>query len=153
MMPSKAFLLLLACVLCLAVEACGGESSGGKSSSLPRDAHVAKFRLGHAIGSDGVVVGEGKPLAKGDKVYVSFAIVDAQPNSQARVTWVTKTGGAKMAEESKPLPGGAGVVSFAADTTSWEPGDYVVETWVVEPGARGGRRLGTSDFPLGPARK
>jgi len=147
MLTSRAF-LLLACVLCLAVGACGGEQSGGKSSSLPRDAHVAKFRLGHGIGSDGQVVGEGKPIAKGDKLYVSFAIVDAEPNSQTRVTWVTKTGGAKMAEESKPLPKeGDGVLNFTVDTASWDPGTYRIETWVVEPG-KPSRRLGSMDFSV-----
>ena len=155
----KSLVLPLACALSLGVVGCGGESpggsksaSGGKPSGGPADAHVAKFRIGHAFGQDGEVVDEGRTFSKGTKVYVSFAIEDAQPKAQARVFWVTKPTGTKLAEETKPLPDGAGVVSFATDTASWEPGTYMVETWVLESGVNGVRKLGAADFSIADSR-
>ena len=95
----------------------------------------------------GEVVSEGRAFAKGDKVCVSFAILDAPRDAQARVDWIAKPGG-KRAEETKPLPGGGGIVSFTAETKDWETGTYTVETWIVESGPRGTRRLGNADFSL-----
>ena len=100
--------LSLACVLVVAAAACGGKESGGRKSGAgdsgardsgrPVEAHVGKFRLGHAIGKDGEAASEGRSFAKGDKVYVSFTIVDAPRDAQARVDWIAKPGG-KRAED------------------------------------------------------
>jgi hypothetical protein len=125
----------------------GGKESIGKSSNGPAEAHVAKFKLGHNIGEDGETVSEGRTFAKGERVYVSFAVLDAQRGAQARVDWIAKPGG-KRAEEAKALPGGDGVVSFKADTKNWDTGTYTVETWVIESGPHGIRRLGTADFSV-----
>jgi hypothetical protein len=142
------FLVLpLACLLSVAAAACGGKESGGRAASGSGEARVGKFKLGHDLGKDGEAGREGRSFAKGDKVYVSFAILDAQRGAQARVLWVTKPG-VKVAEETKPLPGSDGVVNFTADTKNWESGTYMVETWVVESGANGVRRLGTADFTV-----
>ena len=152
--------LSLACVLAVAATACAGKESGGKEpgsresggkeSGRSADARVGKFKLGHDMGKDGEAVSEGRTFAKGDKVYVSFAILDAPRDAQARVDWIAKPGG-KRAEETKPLPGGDGIVSFAADTKDWETGTYTVETWIVESRPPGTRRLGNADFSLGNA--
>lgn len=152
--------LALACVLAIAATACGGKESGGKKSAAkdsggkesasPGETRVGKFKLGHDIGKDGQAASEDRTFAKGDKVYVSFAILDAPRDAQARVDWIAKPGG-KRAEETKPLPGGDGVVSFMADTKNWESGTYTVETWLVETGPNGVRRLGTADFTVGNA--
>lgn len=158
MKPWKILVLPLACVLSIGIEACGDKSSadrssGGrspvaKSSRGPEDTHVEKFRIGHNVGPDGEVTGEGRTFAKGEKVHASFAIADAKSGAQARVVWVTKPGGAKMAEEEKPLTGRDGVVTFTADTKNWETGAYAVETWVVQSGDNGVRRLGMADFSV-----
>jgi hypothetical protein len=144
--------LSLVCVLAVAATACGGKESvgkesGGKSSGGSAEARVGKFKLGHGFDKNGEADREGRAFAKGDKVYVSFAILDAQRDAQARVLWVTKPG-VKVAEETKPLPGGDRVVSFTADTKNWESGTYMVEIWIVESGAHGIRRLGTADFTV-----
>jgi hypothetical protein len=149
----RSLVLPLACVLAVVAMACGGKESGGrpsggKESGGSAEARVGKFKLGHDIGKDGEAVSEGRTFAKGDKVYVSFAILDAPRGAQARVDWIAKPGG-KRAEEIKPLPGGDGVVSFTADTKDWEAGTYTVETWIVESGPHGTRRLGNADFSLG----
>ena len=143
------FLLLpLACVLSVAAAGCGGKApERGASTSGPKDTHVTKFKLGHDLDKDGEAVREGRSFSKGDKVCVSFAIVDAQHGAQARAVWVTKAG-AKMGEETKPLPSGDRVVGFTAETKNWEPGTYMVETWVVESGVRGVRSLGSADFSV-----
>jgi hypothetical protein len=143
----KSLVLPLACVLSVAAAACGGKSPEGASPGGQRNTRVTKFKLGHGIGKDGEATSEGRKFAKGDKVFISFAILDAQPDAKARVAWVAKPG-ANVAEETKPLPGGAGVVNFTADTRNWEAGTYVVEFWVVESGATGARRLGTADFSV-----
>jgi hypothetical protein len=139
--------LPLACVL-VAATACGGKESGGKESGGKQaggreaggkesgkspEARVGKFKMGHDIGKDGEAISEGRTFAKGDKVYVSFAILDAPRDAQARVDWIARPGG-KRAEETKPLRGGDGIVSFTADTKDWETGTYTVETWIVEYG-------------------
>jgi hypothetical protein len=156
-----AFLLLASCVLAVATTACGGKESGdkasgaksggresgGKGSGTSADTRVGKFRLGHDIGKGGEVASEGRTFAKGDKVCVSFAILGAPRDAQARVDWIARPGG-KRAEETKPLPGGDGIVSFTADTKDWETGTYTVETWIVESGPHGTRRLGNADFSL-----
>jgi hypothetical protein len=153
----KTFVLPLACVLAVATAACGGKKEGGspgaQASSGGSNTRVAKFKLGHDVGKDGEAVREGRTFTKEEKVHVSFAIMDAQRDAQARVLWVTKPG-VKVAEETKPLPKGDGVVSFSADPKNWEPGTYMVETWVVESGDHGVRRLGTADFTVaGPPSK
>lgn len=149
--------LPLTFVLAVAAAACGGKESGGRASGgkepaardsgRPVEARIGKFKLGHDIGKDGEAASEGRSFVKGDKVYVSFTILDAPRDAQARVDWVAKPGG-KRAEEAKPLPGGDGIVSFTADTKDWETGAYTVETWIVESGPRGTRRLGNADFSL-----
>ncbi len=140
---------LLIGFLSAASVACGGKEpgAGGKPSGGAKDAHVTKFKLGRSLGADGEAGSEMRAFMKGDKVYASFAIVDAQDGAQAKTIWVTQPAGAKIREESKPLPKGAGVVAFTADTASWEPGTYRVETWVVEPG-KAPRRLGSADFSV-----
>ncbi len=143
-------LALVIGLLAAASIACGGKESGGRPSGGPKDAHVTKFKLGRSLGTDGEAGSEMRSFTKGEKVYVSFAIVDAQDGAQAKAVWVTQPGGAKVSDESKPLPRGAGVVNFAADTASWEPGTYRVETWVVEPG-KPPRRLGSADFSVASA--
>ncbi len=144
----KSVVLPSTCALLLVVIACGRESSGGRGSSGgPPNTHVTKFKLGRSLAAGGEAGSEMRTFTKGEKVYVSFAIVDAQDDSQAKVIWVTRPGGAKVAEESKPLPRGAGIVNFTADTASWEPGTYRVETWVVEPG-KAPRNLGSADFSV-----
>jgi hypothetical protein len=136
-------------LLCAASTACGGKESagGGRTSSGSKDAHVTKFKLGRSLGTDGEAGNEIRSFTKGDKVYASFAIVDAQDDSQAKAVWVTQPGGTKVSEESKPLARGTGLVNFTAETASWEPGTYRVETWVVEPG-KPPRRLGSADFSV-----
>jgi len=52
----------------------------------------------------------------------------------------------------KPLTGRGGGGSFSADTTSWEPGTSRVETWVVESGVNGVRKLGSADFSVADSR-
>jgi hypothetical protein len=143
----KFLALPLVCLLFMASAACDNKESGGKSSSGPGEERIGKFKLGRGFDKDGEAVTEGRAFAKGDKVYVSFAILDAQRDAQARILWVTKPG-VKVAEETKPLPRGDRVVSFTADTKTWEPGTYMVETWVVESGANGVRRLGSADFTV-----
>ena len=152
-MSRKGLLALVIGLLSAASFACGGKESGagGKPSSGAKDAHVTKFKLGRTLGTDGEAGSEIRTFTKGEKVYVSFAIVDAQDGSQAKAVWVTQPGGTKVSEESKPLQKG-GLVNFTADTASWEPGTYRVETWVVEPG-KPPRRLGSADFSVSTSAK
>ena len=140
----KPFVLPLVCILSAAAAACSNKEPGARTAGEER---VGKFKLGHGFDKDGEAAQEGRTFAKGDKVCVSFAILDPNRDAQARVLWVTKPG-VKVAEETKPLPGGEKVVNFTADTKAWEPGPYAVETWVVEPGPNGVRRLGSADFTV-----
>lgn len=162
-MRTKSLVLLLACILLGAVAACGGKpketpgptASGGASApAAPAtkapgvEAHLEKYAMGYDIGPSGGVGVAGATFGKGEKAFVSFAIADAKPKSQARVVWVTKPGGATVSEEAKPLPEGGGVVSFAADTKAWAIGDYSLQVFVIEPGEPGPRQLGGSDLSV-----
>ena len=146
MKPWKPFVLPLLCLLCAAAAACGNKEPGARSRAAGEE-RVGKFKLGHAFDKSGEAAQEGRTFAKGDKVCVSFTILDPNRDAQARVLWLTKPG-VIVAEETKPLPGGEKVVSFTADTKTWEPGAYTVETWVAEPGVNGVRRLGSADFTV-----
>ncbi|MFI5179807.1 MAG: hypothetical protein ACHQPI_00240 [Thermoanaerobaculia bacterium] len=159
----KSFVLLLACIFLGALAACGGKpketpgptAAGGASvpaAPAPRppgvEAHLAKYAMGYDVGPSGGVATAGATFGKGEKAFVSFAIVDAKPKSQARVVWAAKSGGATVFEETKPLPEDGGVVSFAADTKAWAIGDYALQVFVVEPGEPGPRQLGGSDLSV-----
>jgi hypothetical protein len=143
----KPLVLRLACVLSVAAAACGGKSPEGGSPSGQGNTRVGKFKMGHGFDRAGEATRENRAFAKGETVYVSFAILDAKRDAQARVIWVAKPG-VRVAEETRSLPGGDKVVTFTADTKNWEPGTYTLETWVVEPGDQGVRRLGTADFSV-----
>ena len=141
----KPFVLPLVCLLSAAAAACGNKKPGARSSH--GEERVGKVQARPCFDKDGEATQEVRTFAKGEKVCVSFTILDPNRDAQARVLWVTKPG-VKIAEETKPLPGGAKVVNFTADTKTWEPGAYTVETWVAEPGVNGVRRLGSADFTV-----
>jgi hypothetical protein len=142
----KPFVLPLVCLVSAAAVACSNKEPGARSSRAGEE-RVGKFKLGRVFDKNGEAAEEGRTFAKGEKVCVSFTILDPNREAQARVLWVTKPG-VKLAEETKPLPGGEKVVNFTADTKAWEAGAYSVETWVVEPGVNGVRRLGSADFTV-----
>ena len=161
MTRTKILLVLPACVLAGALASCGTKpeakpaepKTGGTAAPQPpappataKAVRLDKYKLGAAMGPAGEATQEGSTFGKGDKAFVSFAIVDAKPKSQARVVWVAKAG-AKVGEESKPLPENEGVVSFAADTKAWAVGDYSLQVYVVEPETEP-RQLGGSDFKV-----
>jgi hypothetical protein len=109
------------------------------------------FRLGYALGADGQVRGEGNAFAKGDKIFLSYGIRDAKPGSSTKAMWVKHPSGAKVGEESKPLPAEPGTVSFVADTSGWTNGEYAVEMWVIEPSSEP-RRLGAATLTVSATR-
>jgi len=166
MMGTKSVALLLAVMAVGAVPGCSGKSkeapkpAAAGAGSAPADtetpvkraaiveAYLTKYALGYDVGPTGSVETGGATFAKGEKAFVSFAIVDAKPKSQSRVAWVAKSSGATVAEETKPVPDSAGVVSFSADTKSWPIGDYAVQVFVIEPGEPGPRQLGGSDLSV-----
>ena len=91
----KPFVLPLVCLLSAAAAACGNKEPGARSSH--GEERVGKFKLGHAFDKDGEATQEVRTFAKGEKVCVSFTILDPNRDAQARVLWVTKPG-VKIAE-------------------------------------------------------
>ena len=162
-----------ACAAVLVLAACGGKKevpkpapgSAAAESAPAAEAAAATpvaagpkaqmrldaFRLGYAFGPDGQVRGEGATFAKGDKVFVSYGIREAKSGSTTKVAWIKHPSGAKLSEESKPLPAEPGTVGFVADTAGWTNGEYAVEMWVVEPSAEP-RRLGVATLMVGASR-
>ena len=90
-------------------------------------------------------------VAKGDKVFLSYGIRDAKAGASTKAIWVKHPAGAKVSEESKPLPAEPGTVSFVADTSGWSNGEYAVEMWVVEPSSEP-RRLGAATLTVSATR-
>jgi hypothetical protein len=161
-----------ACAALLLLSACGGKKEAPKpaagsaaaastpaAEAAPPPAAAAAnaqmrldaFRLGYALGSDSQVRGEGNAFAKGDKVFVSYGIRDAKAGSSTKVVWVKSPSGAKVSEESKPLPPEPGTVSFVADSAGWANGEYAVEMWVIEPSSEP-RRLGAATLTVAASR-
>jgi hypothetical protein len=107
---------------------------------------LQRFRIGRAVGSDGLAAEETDVYKAGDSVNVTFRIAHAPVDSQAMVVF-KKLPDQKIGEERKALNPGTGDVAFASgETRRWSPGDYRVDMYLVHNTET--RLLGTHDFKI-----
>lgn len=133
---------------------CGEKTTGGGSDSGASGPHVAKFKIGHAAPSDGVVTVETDTFRQGDPISISFEVKNLPPKSQARVVW-NDSSKRKISEENKQPASGTGAVSFQMKgAPDLEVGDYLVELFYGDPDPAPGKwtSLGTKSIRVGPKR-
>jgi hypothetical protein len=144
--------IALAFVLGASAMGCTAKETGGAHE--PAGPYVTKFRMGHAVASDGTLTIEGDAFAPGDPIFMSFEVKKVPPKSPVKVVWSgpSKT---EISQEQKPVASGTGAVSFEMkDTASLAAGDYLVEFFAQDPGGMPGKwsSLGHKPFRVGPKR-
>ena len=119
-----------------ATEATPAEVAGANQPSdlNPVEAQmmIDDVTIGKQLGADGTIPAEaqGDDFAPGDDVYLAFDVGDAPAGSEVKVIWYGP-GETRIGEESKAVAAGTSTMSFqAADTASWQKGDYRAEIWV-----------------------
>ncbi len=81
---------------------------------------------------DGMIPTEaqGDDFAPGETVNLSMKVADAPAGSSVKVVWFGP-GETRINEETKSVNAGEQYLTFqAADTASWQKGDYRAEVWV-----------------------
>jgi hypothetical protein len=73
---------------------------------------------------------QGDDFAPGDPIYLTMKVGDAPAGSEVKVVWYGP-GEMKVKEESKAVNQGDKYLTFeAANTGSWQKGDYRAEVWI-----------------------
>jgi hypothetical protein len=131
----KQMAMALLLVIGASALACGEKkTTGGASDSGPAGPRVAKFRIGSAATSDGIVTIETDSFRQGDTVYISFEEKNVPSQSRAKVVW-SDASKRKISEEQKPLESGSGAVKFQLKgTADLAIGDYLLELYYGDPG-------------------
>jgi len=94
--------------------------------------YVDDVTLGHKVGSDGMIAAadQGDDFAPGDSIFLTMKVGDAPAGSEVKVVWYGP-GEMKVKEESKQVNQGDTYLTFqAANTGSWQKGDYRAEVWI-----------------------
>jgi hypothetical protein len=94
--------------------------------------YIDDVTLGHKVGSDGMIAAadQGDDFAPGDPIFLTMKVGDAPAGSEVKVVWYGP-GEMKVKEESKAVNPGDTYLTFqAANTGSWQKGDYRAEVWV-----------------------
>jgi hypothetical protein len=129
---------------------CAEKETGGARE--PAGPYVTKFRMGHAIASDGTVTVEGDSFAPGDSIYMSFEVRKVPPKSQVKVVW-SDPSKKEISQEQKQIVSGTGAVSFEMKNTArLATGDYLVEFFSPDPAGAPEKwsSLGHKPFRVGP---
>jgi hypothetical protein len=88
--------------------------------------------IGKNVGADGMIAAadQGDDFAPGESVYLTMKVGDAPAGSEVKVSWFGP-GETEIAHESKFVSEGQQYLTFqAADTASWQKGDYRAEIWI-----------------------
>jgi hypothetical protein len=130
---------------------CGEKTTGGASDSGASGPYLAKFKIGQAAASDGIVTLETDSFHQGDSIFISFEIKNLPPKSQARVVW-SDSSKRKVSEDQTHPASDTGAVSFQMKgAPDLEVGDYVLELFYGDPNPAPGKWtfLGTKNFRVG----
>jgi hypothetical protein len=101
-------------------------------SPVSAQTYVDDVTLGHKVGSDGMIAAadQGDDFAPGDPIFLTMKVGDAPAGSEVKVVWYGP-GEMKVKEESKAVNQGDKFLTFqAANTGSWQKGDYRAEVWI-----------------------
>ena len=93
---------------------------------------VDDVTIGKKVGTDGMIAAadQGDDFAPGDPVYVTMKVGDAPAGSKVKIVWYGP-GETKINEEEKTVTQGESYMTFeAANTSSWQKGDYRAEVWI-----------------------
>lgn len=93
---------------------------------------VDDVTIGKNVGADGMIAAadQGDDFAPGDAVHLTMKVGDAPAGSSVKVVWYGP-GETKIADETKTVTQGQQYLTFqAADTASWQKGDYRAEIWI-----------------------
>lgn len=103
---------------------------------------IDDITIGKQLGADGTIPAEaqGDDFAPGDTIYLTMDVGDAPAGTEVKVIWYGP-GDAKIGEDSKTVATGVATLSFqAADTASWQKGDYRADVWA------GDEKVGDQNF-------
>jgi hypothetical protein len=88
--------------------------------------------IGHEVGVDGLIAAEdqGDDFAPGDPIFLTMKVEDAPAGATVKVVWYGP-GELKVKEEQKTVNEAGEMLTFeAANTGSWQTGDYRAEIWI-----------------------
>jgi hypothetical protein len=121
-----------------------GANSPGDLNPVEAQTFVDDVTIGKSVGADGMIATEnqGDDFAPGDTVNIAMKVADAPAGSAVKVVWYGP-GEQQINEETKSVETGAQYLTFqAADTASWQKGDYRAEVWV------GDEKVNTQQFQI-----
>lgn len=120
-----------------------GTEQPGDLNPVEAQTMVDDVTIGKKVGADGMIATEdqGDDFAPGDTVYITMNAADAPAGSAVKVAWYGP-GETKINEEEKSVPTGTQYLTFQADTSSWEKGDYRAEVWI------GDEKVNTQQFQI-----
>lgn len=142
---------ILVLALAAGTLACGEKTAGGGAPvSRGTAPGMAKFRIGPAAGSDGIVTVETDSFHQGDSVKISYEVKNVPPKSQTKVVW-SDSSKAKISEEQKAISADTGSVNFEMKGAKDLPtGQYIVEFFYEDPQISGKWIfLGSKNFQVG----
>ena len=109
-----------------------GANQPGDLNPVEAQTMIDDVTIGHKVGADGMIAAEdqGDDFAPGDSVYLTMKVGDAPAGSQVKLV-VYGPGETKVKEEAKAVnPGDHHLTFQAANTGSWQKGDYRAEIWI-----------------------
>jgi len=109
-----------------------GTNNPNDLSPAKAQTYVDDVTMGHRIGSDGTIAAkdQGDDFAPGDPIFITMKVADAPAGSQVKVAWYGP-GETKIKDEQKTVNAGDKYLTFeAANTGSWQKGDYRAEVWI-----------------------
>lgn len=112
-------------------EVAGVNESGADLNPVEAQTFVDDVTIGKRV-VEGMIPTEaqGDDFAPGETVYVTMKVGDAPAGSAVKLVWYGP-GETKINEEQKSVNQGDQYLTFeAANTSSWQMGDYRAEVWV-----------------------
>jgi hypothetical protein len=119
-----------------------GTNSPNDLSPAKAQTYIDDVTIGHNVSSDGTIAAadQGDDFAPGQPIYITMKVADAPAGSQVKVAWYGP-GETKIKDEQKTVNAGDKYLSFeAANTASWQKGDYRAEVWI------GDEKVNTQQF-------
>lgn len=108
-----------------------GTEAAGDLNPMEAQTFVDDVTIGKNV-VDGMIPtdSQGDDFAPGETVHLAMKVADAPAGSRVKVVWFGP-GETRINEEEKTVNQGDQYLSFqAADTSSWQKGDYRAEVWV-----------------------
>jgi hypothetical protein len=121
-----------------------GTNQPGDLNPVEAQTMIDDVTIGKAVGADGMIAtaDQGDDFAPGETVNIVMNVTDTPAGSAVKVVWFGP-GETRINEEEKQVVAGNQYLNFqAADTASWQKGDYRAEVWV------GDEKVNTQQFQI-----